>query len=58
MLITATVSNRRTRMLPMDHTYVQNIQGVTVVDLVYLGVAIAQGGFWVTHAVMLVDDYL
>jgi hypothetical protein len=27
----------------MDHTYVQNIQGVTVVDLVYLGVAIAQG---------------
>jgi hypothetical protein len=30
-------------MLPMDHIYVQNIQGVTVVDLVCLGVVIAQG---------------
>jgi hypothetical protein len=30
-------------MFPKDHTCVQNIQGVTAVDLVYLGVAIAQG---------------
>ena len=30
-------------MLPMDHIYVQNIQGATAVDLVCLVVAIAQG---------------
>lgn len=56
--ITVTVSNPHTRMLLMDHIYVQNIQGVTAVDLVYLGVAIAQGGFWGTHAVMLVGGCL
>jgi len=56
--ITVTVSNHHTRMLPMDHIYVQNIQGVTAVDLVCPVVAIAQGGFWGTHVVMLVGDCL
>jgi len=57
-LIIVTASNHHTRMLPMDHIYVQNTQGATAVDLVCLVVAIAQGGFWGTHVVMRVGDCL